>query len=121
MKSVEELRKLRKKAEKELRTRNNKGKVKIVVGMGTCGIAAGAREIMKEIMKIVKVKDLDILVSQTGCIGMCEKEPLIDVRLPGEPRIIYGNLEPKDISEIINKHVLNGEIVQENLIAKFDE
>ena len=121
MKSVKELRKLRKKAEKELRTRNNTNKPKIVVGMGTCGIAAGAREIMKEIMKIVKNNDLDILVSQTGCIGMCDKEPLIDVRLPGEPRIIYGNLETKDISEIINKHVLNGEVVKSNLIAKFDE
>lgn len=120
MKSLKELRDLREKLKKDVGTRTDKGKPKIIIGMGTCGIAAGAREILKEVMKEVKKRDIDITVTQTGCIGMCEKEPLLDVKLPGEERITYGNLEPSDVSKIIVEHVINGNIVKDLVIARME-
>ena len=82
MKSLDELKDLREKAQKDIQNRDTSDKVEIIVGMGTCGIAAGARNVLQEIMKELNKRDLDVLVSQTGCIGMCEKEPLVDVKLP---------------------------------------
>ncbi|MFW5786768.1 MAG: (2Fe-2S) ferredoxin domain-containing protein [Halanaerobiales bacterium] len=121
MKSLEELRDLRKKVEKDLEARDNNKKPKIIVGMGTCGIAAGAREILKTVMDEVNKRGIDVTISQTGCIGMCEKEPLLDVKLPDGERITYGNLEPEDVSKIIVDHVINGNIVHDLVIARMEE
>ena len=121
MKSLEELRELREKVKKDIDARDNKEKAKIIVGMGTCGIAAGAREILRKVMEEVKKRDIEVNVTQTGCIGMCEKEPLLDVRLPGKERITYGNLEPSDVSKIIVEHVINGNIVNDLVIARMEE
>ncbi|MGM0410269.1 MAG: (2Fe-2S) ferredoxin domain-containing protein [Bacillota bacterium] len=121
MKSLEELRELRENLKKDIDMRDNKDKPQIIIGMGTCGIAAGAREILKKVMEEIKKRDIDVIVSQTGCIGMCEKEPLLDVKLPGKERITYGNLEPEDVSKIIVEHVINGNIVKELVIARMEE
>ena len=121
MKSLEELHELRDKVKKDLDARDDKEKPKIIVGMGTCGIAAGAREILKKVMEEVNKRDIDVTVTQTGCIGMCEKEPLLDVKLPGKERITYGNLEPSDVSTIIAEHVINGNIVNDLVIARMEE
>jgi len=121
MKSLEELRDLRKKVQKDLNTRDEKDRTKIIVGMGTCGIAAGARNILKTVMGEIEKRDLDINVTQTGCIGMCEKEPLMDVKLSGKKRITYGELEPDDIKKIIVEHVINGNIVEDLVIARYDD
>ena len=112
---------MRKEVEKEMQTRKNTNKPKVIIGMGTCGIAAGAREILQAVMEEMDKRDLDIEVTQTGCIGMCEKEPLMDVKLPGKKRVTYGNLEPNDVKKIIVEHVLNGNIVEDLVIARFDE
>jgi len=90
------------------------GKPRIIVGMGTCGIAAGARKILQAIMQEVESRRLDVLVTQTGCIGMCQNEPLLDVQLPGGPRITYGNVAVKDVSRIIASHVMGGRVVEES-------
>ncbi len=76
------------------------GGIQIIVGMGTCGIAAGAREVMSAILdEIAKRKLQDVTVRQTGCIGMCEKEVLVDVVRPGEPRITYGDVTPATVAK----------------------
>lgn len=121
MKSLEELRELRDKVQKDLEMRNNSERPKIIIGMGTCGIAAGARKILKAVMKEIDKRGLDVTVTQTGCIGMCEKEPLLDVKMPGKDRVTYGNLTPADVKMIIVEHVINGNIVEDLAIARFDE
>lgn len=121
MKSLEELRELRDKVQKDLNMRGNSERPKIIIGMGTCGIAAGARKILKAVMKEIDKRGLDVTVTQTGCIGMCEKEPLLDVKMPGKDRVTYGNLTPADVKMIIVEHVINGNIVEDLAIARFDE
>ena len=121
MKSLDELKDLREKAQKDIQNRDTSDKVEIIVGMGTCGIAAGARNVLQEIMKELNKRDLDVLVSQTGCIGMCEKEPLVDVKLPGHDRVTYGEVEPDDVSKIITGHVVNGNVVDDLVVARLEE
>ena len=118
MKTVEELKKLREQLQSQNKVRHNDG-VQIIVGMGTCGIAAGAREVLTAVMdEIAKRKLDDVTVRQTGCIGMCEKEVLIDVVRPGEPRITYGKVTPSAVARIVADHVVNGRIVEELVIGK---
>ncbi|MGB4171296.1 MAG: (2Fe-2S) ferredoxin domain-containing protein, partial [bacterium] len=89
LKNLEDLRKLREKVKDDLNERFG-GEIKIIVGMGTCGIAAGAREVMAAILNELRTRNINATVTQTGCIGMCEKEPLVDIVRPGEKRITYG-------------------------------
>jgi len=121
MKTVEDLRRLRKRLQSQTRLRHSGG-TQIIVGMGTCGIAAGAREVMAAILDEIAKRQLeDITVRQTGCIGMCEKEVLVDVVRPGEPRITYGKVKPTDVPTIIAEHVVNGRLVDELVVAKIEE
>lgn len=118
MKTVEDLRKLREKIKSEGVIRKDAG-TQIIVGMGTCGIAAGARQVMTAIMDEISKKNIpDIQIRQTGCIGMCEKEVLVDIVRPNEPRVTYGHVKPEDVPKIIDEHVLNGRIVGELVVAK---
>ena len=89
--------------------------------MGTCGIAAGARDILQAVTKEVRKRNLDLNITQTGCIGMCEKEPLLDVQLPGQDRITYGKITVQDVERIIVEHVINGNVVAELAIARLEE
>ena len=118
MKTVEDLKRLREQMHTQVRLRHEGG-TQIIVGMGTCGIAAGAREVMTAVLdEIAKRKLEDIVVRQTGCIGMCEKEVLLDVARPGEPRITYGKVKPEHVPKIIAEHVVNGRIVEELVVGK---
>lgn len=118
MKTVEDLKKLREQLQSQNRIRHNDG-IQIIVGMGTCGIAAGAREIVTTVMdEIAKRKLENVTIQQTGCIGMCEKEVLVDVVRPGEPRITYGRVTPNAVVRIITDHVVNGRIVEEWVVGK---
>lgn len=120
IKSPEDLKKLREAAKALTGIRAGQG-TEIIVGMGTCGIAAGAREVMKAIIEEITKRNLiDVRITQTGCIGMCEKEVLVDVVRPGEKRITYGNVKPADVSRIISNHVINGQLLEDLVIAKFD-
>ena len=121
MKSLDELKELREKAQKDIQNRDTGNKVEVIVGMGTCGIAAGARDILQEIMKEIDKRDLDVIVSQTGCIGMCEKEPLVDVKMPGHDRVTYGEVTIEDVPKIISGHVVNGNIVDDLVVARLEE
>lgn len=121
MKSLDELKELRKKAQNEMKNRSDSENPEVIIGMGTCGISAGARDILKAVMDEVDKRDLDVIISQTGCIGMCEKEPLMDVRMPGKQRITYGELKPENAREIIASHIINGKIVEDFVIARHEQ
>ncbi len=120
LKSREDLRRLREEAKSLVSARAAEG-TKIVVGMGTCGIAAGAREVMAAILEELSKRNIQATVTQTGCIGMCEKEPLVDVKRPGEPTITYGKVKPADVPRIIVGHVLHGNIVEDLVVARREE
>ncbi len=120
MKSLADLHALRDKLKSDLKLRKESG-TKIIIGMGTCGIAAGAREVMAAVLDELARRHLtDVQVQQTGCIGMCDKEVLLDVLRPGEARITYGNVKPEDVSKIIANHVVNGNIVEEMVVGKIE-
>jgi NADP-reducing hydrogenase subunit HndB len=120
MKTIEDLKRLREQVKSQTSLRHSTGP-RIIVGMGTCGIAAGAREVMSAILDEITKQKLDVTVSQTGCIGMCEKEVLVDVVRPGEARITYGRVTAADVPKIITEHVVNGRIVEEMVVGKITE
>ncbi|MCE5201646.1 MAG: (2Fe-2S) ferredoxin domain-containing protein [Synergistaceae bacterium] len=116
--SLEELRKIKETSQHNTETRKNSD-TQIIIGMGTCGIAAGARAVMTAVLEELAKRNLtNVAVLQTGCIGMCQKEPLLDVVRPGEDRVTYGPVSPKDVPRIIADHLVNGNIVEDLVIAK---
>ncbi|MGI6096645.1 MAG: (2Fe-2S) ferredoxin domain-containing protein [Dethiobacteria bacterium] len=117
--SFEDLNKLKEELQKK-RDIERKEKTKIIVGMGTCGIAAGAREVAEAIVNEIKKRNLDVELMQTGCIGMCEQEVLVDVVKPGADRITYGAVKPGDVGRIIAEHVVNDRIVEEKAVARME-
>lgn len=112
LKSIEDLRKLREQAQQELTIRQSTGTT-ITVGMGTCGIAAGARETMQAILKEIDSRGIDAHVATVGCIGMCSKEPLVDIDQAGRPRITYANVNPDMVPRLIQEHLVEGNVVTE--------
>lgn len=120
VKNLDDLRRMRDEA-KNLTSARQSQSHKIIVGMGTCGIAAGAREVMNQILAELKKRNrTDINVTQTGCIGMCEKEVLVDVQRQGEDRITYGRVTPEQVEKIISNHLINGQVVEELVVGRPD-
>jgi NADP-reducing hydrogenase subunit HndB len=116
--SLDDLRKIKENAS-DLTAARSQGKTRIIIGMGTCGIAAGAREIMQNVLVELEKRGLKgVSVETTGCIGMCQQEPLLDVIRPGEPRITYGRLTVADVPRIVAEHVVNGNIVEDRVIGR---
>ncbi len=116
--NLEELKKLREKSITDTAARKE-GKFRVIIGLGTCGIAAGGRKIMEAAMEEISKRGLkDVSVETTGCIGMCQNEPLMDIVRPGEPRVTYGNLKPEDVPRIIADHLVNGNVVEEKVIGR---
>ena len=116
--NLEELKKLREKSIAVTAARKE-GKFRDIIGLGTCGIAAGGRKIMEVAMEEISKRGLkDVSVETTGCIGMCQNEPLMDIVRPGEPRVTYGNLKPEDVPRIIADHLVNGNVVEEKVIGR---
>ena len=117
LKSVEELQKLRARLQKDISIRTETSAT-ITVGMGTCGIAAGAREVMHAILAELDARDIDAHVTTVGCIGMCSKEPLMDIQQGDEPRITYGNVTPEMVPRIIDEHLVQGHVVEEWVVGR---
>lgn len=113
--TIQDLEKIREQARRGLAIREGGAfKAKINVHMGTCGIAAGARTIMTALMKEVERRDLhDILLTSSGCAGLCSQEPMVTVELAGQAPVKYVNLTEAKILEIFEKHVLAGAIMRE--------
>lgn len=118
MKSLVELRQLRSEIDNKQAAAQLDLKAKIIVGMGTCGIAAGAREIFEAIEEELQKGNSDAVLTRTGCIGMCEQEPLVDVQLPGGDRVTYGKVTKDDAIRIIREHVLGGAVVEDKAVAR---
>jgi NADP-reducing hydrogenase subunit HndB len=117
VKSLEDLKKLREEALEKRRVKTATGQVQVIVGMGTCGIAAGARDAMKAILETIEKDNLSgIIVTQTGCIGMCEKEPIVQVVVGEQPKVTYGKVNPETARRIMREHVVKGKVVSDHQI-----
>jgi len=117
IKSLDDLKKVREDALAKRKVKTTSGTSQVVVGMGTCGIAAGARETMKAVLKYVESENLqNILVTQTGCIGLCEQEPIMQVVLGEQPKVTYGKVTPEIAAKIMKEHVVGGKVVSQYVI-----
>ena len=117
VKSIEDLKRVKEEALEKRKAQATSGQAQIVVGMGTCGIAAGARETMKAILEIIEEENLsNIIVTQTGCIGLCEWEPIVEVKMGQEPKVTYGKVSPEKAKEIMREHIMGSKIITDHLI-----
>jgi NADP-reducing hydrogenase subunit HndB len=117
VKSLEDLRKLREEALKKRQAKSASGQVQVIVGMGTCGIASGAHETMESILNFIETEKLGgVLVTQTGCVGLCEKEPIVQVVIGEKPIVTYSKVNGEVARRIMKDHVVGGRVVQDNLI-----
>ena len=116
--TIDDLKKIREKARGTVNLREGSGRAKITVHMGTCGIASGAREIMDELLKEIEAREIkDVIITTSGCAGLCSREPMATVELLNSPPVKYVDLTRIKIKEILEKHVLNGKIVSEYALA----
>ena len=119
VKSLDDLKKIREEALKKQQLKETAGKSEVIVGMGTVGIAAGARETLKAILDEIETENLsDIVVRQTGNIGLDSFEPIVQVILAGQEKVTYGKVSPDMAKRIIKEHVVGGEIVTEYQIKE---
>lgn len=120
MKSLEELKAIREKMQGQVGVRSeNENGTRIVVGMATCGIASGARPVLNELVKQVNDRKLsDVTVTQTGCIGLCQYEPIVEVYKPGEEKVTYVKMTADKAVEVLEKHVLGGTVVEDYTLNK---
>lgn len=114
MKSLEELRKIRDEVRKELELRSGSHRAKIVVCMGTCGIAAGARDTMAAFSAALEAASVqDVALTAAGCAGQCEQEPLVEIEVAGETPVQYGHVDADAARRIVQEHIVGGAPVQE--------
>ena len=117
LKSLEELQRLREQVQGEIKVRAMSSTT-ITMGMGTCGISAGAREVMHAILAELEERNTDAHVTTTGCIGMCSREPLVDIQQGDEPRVTYGNVTPAMVPRLIEEHLVQGNVVTEWVVGR---
>ena len=119
MKSLEELKAIRDRVRSSVDLReNNSDKIRVVVGMATCGIAAGARPVLAAFVEEIEKNGLEnVTVAQTGCIGICQYEPIVEVYQSGKEKVTYVKMTPEKAKEIVEKHIKGGKIVEEYTIG----
>ena len=118
MKTIQELEEIRKNTLDTINLRKDRSGTRVVIGMATCGIAAGARPVLLAIMDEIKKHNLaDVVVAQTGCIGLCRLEPIVEVYRPGEEKVTYVKMNPSKAIRVINEHVMKGKIVEQYTIG----
>lgn len=115
MKTIEELNAIRDRAKAEMTLREDNSEVtRVVVGMATCGIAAGARPVLHGFVEEVNRRKLkNVAVAQTGCIGMCQYEPIVEVLEPGKEKVTYVKMTADKVARVVSDHLVNGNIVTE--------
>lgn len=120
MKSLEELQRIKERALERRKLAGEGARARVVVAMGTCGIAAGARDTMAAILSELEKRDItDVIVTQTGCIGLCEYEPIVQIqRQSEEDMVIYGHIDVERVPKLIEAHVVGGEPVTEWVVRK---
>ena len=119
MKSLAELAAIREKMKDKVILREGSGEIRVVVGMATCGIAAGARPVVSAFVEGVSKEGLNekVTVSQTGCIGVCQYEPVVEIFEAGKDKVTYVKMTPEKAAEVIEKHLKGGNVVQEYTIS----
>ena len=119
MKSLAELKAIKEKAQAELNLRKeNPNAAKVLVGMATCGIAAGARPVLNAFVDEIAKRGLqDITVTQTGCIGICQYEPVVEIEIPGQDKVTYVKMTPEKAVRVVNDHLVNKNVVNEYTIG----
>ena len=118
MKSLAELEEIRNKAKGSVSLRKDDHAVRVVVGMATCGIEAGARTVLNAFMEEIAKRGLDhIAVTQMGCLGVCRLEPVVEIRVPGDEKVTYVNMDAEKAAEVVEKHLVGGKVVSEYTIG----
>ena len=124
MKSLAELQAIRDKAKASMALRKeNPNAAKVLVGMATCGIAAGARPVLNAFTEEIAKRGLseDIIVTQTGCIGICQYEPVVEIEIPGMEKVTYVKMTPDKVAKIVNDHLVNRNVVTEYTIGNYTD
>ena len=124
MKSLEELLAIKEKAQAQMSARDAEGKdgVRVVVGMATCGIAAGERPVLSALLSELEKRNVKhVTVTQTGCIGMCQYEPIVEVFEPGKEKVTYVLMTPEKAVKVVNEHLVNGKPVAEYTVGAVTE
>ncbi len=112
--NLEELKRIREKAQKDVELRQKEARIRIVVGMGTSGIATGAREVLKAFVEEVGRRNIqDVTVTQTGERGLASQEPMVEVFEEGKPIVVYGNMNAEKAKRVVVEHIVNGKPVSE--------
>ena len=120
--TIEDLKQLREKAKKSTALREGEATVKITVHMGTCGIAAGAREVMDGLLEMMAETDrTDIRVMNSGCMGMCSSEPNVTVEIKDQEPVIYQHMDKNKMRQVFMQHVLKGQIQTDFALARMKE
>lgn len=118
IKNLDDLKRIREEALEKRKVKTAAGQIEVIVGMGTCGIAAGARDTMKAILEDIQNNNrVGIVVKQTGCIGLCEKEPIVQVVMGDQAKVTYGKVSPEVARQILKEHVADGKVVQNHVIT----
>lgn len=119
MKTLEELKAIREKMQSQVGLRSEKeSNTRVVVGMATCGIASGARPVLTTLSDAVQSKNLsNVAVVQTGCIGLCQFEPIVEVFEPGKDKVTYVKMNPEKALEVIEQHLIRGQVVDKYTIS----
>ena len=118
MKTLEELMAIRNKMEGQVNLRAEDASVRVVVGMATCGIAAGARPVLNAFSDGIQEKGLkNVMVTQTGCIGLCQYEPIVEVIEPGKEKVTYIKMTAEKAAEVIEQHLIGGDVVTKYTIS----
>ena len=119
MKSLAELAAIREKMKDKVVLREGSGEIRVVVGMATCGIAAGARPVLNAFVEEVSKAGLSdkVMVSQTGCIGVCQFEPVVEIFEAGKEKVTYVKMTAEKAAEVVEKHLKGGNVISENTIS----
>ena len=119
--SLDDLKKLRESKKSDLRKRDAEGKdIQVIVGMGTCGIAAGAKQVLDMFIKALDSHKLTdtVLVRQTGCMGLCHSEPTVEIIVPGMPAVNYGRVDAGIVEGIVNRHIIGRELLDGHILDR---
>jgi len=120
--TIEDLKKIREQAVRTMTVRAGEARARVIMHMGTCGIAAGAREVMAALLKEVEDQKLsDVIVTTSSCAGLCSREPMATVQLAGQTPVKYVDLTPEKIVQVLKQHVLGGKLVTEFALASGSE
>jgi len=118
MKSLAELEKIRQEALERMSPRSDKERMRVVVGMATCGIAAGARPVMQAVLDELKKRNInDVKVAMTGCIGVCKLEPIVEVVDSDGTKVTYVKMTPDKAARVVAEHIVNGRVVADYTIG----